>query len=96
MDRYDSDRKLRLILFSGIKQIEIGVRARFVNLLSESYGELWYLDATLFDTEPIVKNRIIQTTHLHTLGKLREEFNRAQAPFISEHRRRVNLLSHGD
>jgi abortive infection bacteriophage resistance protein len=88
MERYDFDRELRRMLFSGIKQIEIGVRARLVNLLSESYGEWWLLNSNLFETESILKNGIVQTTHLHTLSRLQEEFKRAQAPFILDHHRR--------
>jgi abortive infection bacteriophage resistance protein len=88
MSRYDFDRDLRLILFTGIEQIEIGIRARFVNLLSSTYGELWYLDCNLFETAPIMKKGIVQTMHLHMLDRLREEFNRGQEPFIRDHRQR--------
>jgi abortive infection bacteriophage resistance protein len=85
IDRYEFDRSLRLMLFAGIKRIEIGVRSRLVNSLSDAYGEFWYLNHRLFDTATTLKNGVVQTTHLHTLVKLQEEFNRAQEPFIREH-----------
>jgi abortive infection bacteriophage resistance protein len=85
MSRYEFDRKLRFILFSGIEQIEIAIRTKVINLLSASYGELWYLDRTLFETATTMKNGIVQTAHLHTINKLQEEFNRALEVFTREH-----------
>jgi abortive infection bacteriophage resistance protein len=84
MFRYEFDRKLRFILFSGIEQIEIAIRTKVINLLSASYGELWYLNRTLFETSTTMKDGIIQTAHLHTISKLQEEFNRALEVFTRE------------
>ena len=64
LDRYDFDRKLRLILFGGIERIEIAVRTSLIYHLSIAYGGLWYLNPALFETAPKIKNGISKTTHL--------------------------------
>ena len=85
MERYDFDRHLRQILFGGIEQIEIAVRTKMIYFLSIAYGELWYLNPALFESNPKMKNGITQTTHLHTLDDLQTEFNRSQEIFIRNH-----------
>jgi abortive infection bacteriophage resistance protein len=88
LERYDFDRKLRHILFSSIEQIEIAVRTKLIYHLSLSYGGLWYLNPTLFETASKVKNGVAKTTHLHTLDELQKEFGRSQELFIKDHQRR--------
>ena len=43
VDRYNFDRSLRLILFEAIEIIEISLRTKIINHLSEAHGGLWYL-----------------------------------------------------
>jgi abortive infection bacteriophage resistance protein len=86
MDRYEFDRKLRLILFSGIEQIEIAVRTKLVNYMSLAHGELWYRDAALFESTGLSKNGVVKTAHLHVLDEMQKEFGRSQELFIRDHR----------
>ncbi|MDR1023906.1 MAG: Abi family protein [Prevotellaceae bacterium] len=88
LERYDFDRKLRLILFGGIERIEIAVRTSLIYHLSLAYGGLWYLNPALFEIASKIKNGVSKTTHLHTLGELQKEFVRSQELFIKDHQRR--------
>ena len=48
--RYDFDRSLRLILFDAIEIIEVALRAKIINHLSQAKDSgLWYLDESLFE-----------------------------------------------
>jgi abortive infection bacteriophage resistance protein len=48
--RYDFDRNLRLILFDAIEIIEVALRAKIINHLSQAKNSgLWYLDESLFE-----------------------------------------------
>jgi abortive infection bacteriophage resistance protein len=88
IERYDFDRKLRIILFDAVEQIEIALRTKMIYHLSIAYGGLWYLNPALFDTANIVIDGIKQTAHFHVLNELRKEFDRSQEIFIKDHRRR--------
>jgi abortive infection bacteriophage resistance protein len=78
MECYEFDRSLRFILFPAIERIEITVRSKLINYLSLAYGSLWYMDPPLFETSPKLKDGVTQTTHLHTLSRLRREFARSK------------------
>ena len=82
IDRYNFDRDLRLILFDAIERIEIALRTKMIYHLSISYGSLWYLDDTLFESTTITINTIQKTIHQNTLDDLKLEFNRSQEIFI--------------
>jgi abortive infection bacteriophage resistance protein len=86
LSRYDFDRRLRGILFTGIEQIEIGVRARLINQMSLAYGGLWYMDTLLFESSPKLKDGVFKTAHLHTVDKLRQEFDRSEESYIQRYR----------
>jgi abortive infection bacteriophage resistance protein len=88
LERYDFDRKLRSVLFTGIEQIEIGIRARLINHMSLAYGELWYMDTALFESSLTVKDGVSKTAHLHTLDRLQREFTRSEESYIQKHRLR--------
>lgn len=89
VDRYNFDRHLRLILFDAIERIEIALRTKMIYHLSISYGGLWYLNSTLFETTTIVlSDGTIKTIHQNTLDELRKEFNRSQEVFIKDHKTR--------
>ena len=48
--RYNFDRSLRLLLFDAIEIIEVALRAKIINHLSQAKGSgLWYLDDSLFE-----------------------------------------------
>lgn len=88
IDRYNFDRHLRLILFDAIERIEIALRTKMIYHLSMSYGGLWYLDSTLFDSTSITINGIAKTVHQNTIEELQKEFYRSQEIFIKDHRYR--------
>ncbi len=87
VERYNFDRRLRLILFDAIERIEISLRTKMIYHLSISYGGLWYLDNTLFEATTITLNDgTIKTIHQNTLDELQKEFKRSQEIFIKDHR----------
>ncbi len=88
VDRYNFDRHLRLILFDAIERIEIALRTKMIYHLSMSYGGLWHLDATLFNSSTVTINGSVVTIHQHTIEELKKEFNRSQEIFIKDHRYR--------
>lgn len=88
IDRYNFDRHLRLILFDAIERIEIALRTKMIYHLSMTYGGLWYLDASLFNSSTIIVNGTTKTVHQNTIEELQKEFNRSQEIFIKDHRYR--------
>lgn len=88
IDRYNFDRHLRLILFDAIERIEIALRTKMIYHLSMSYGGLWYLDDSLFNSSTIIVKGITKTIHQSMVDELRHEFNRSQEVFIKDHRKR--------
>jgi abortive infection bacteriophage resistance protein len=85
INRYDFDRRLRLILFDAIERIEIALRTKMIYHLSLSYGGLWYLDASLFENSTITINGIAKTVHQHSIDEIQKEFNRSQEIFVKNH-----------
>lgn len=79
IDKYTFDRHLRLKLFDAIERIEIALRTKMIYFLSMSYGGLWYLDQTLFQNAQM---------HQSLLGDLKDQFDRSQESFITDHRLR--------
>lgn len=48
--RYDFDHQLRLILFDAIEIIEVALRSKVINHMSQATNNgLWYLDSSLFE-----------------------------------------------
>ena len=88
IERYDFDRRLRIILFEAIEQIEIALRTKMIYHLSIAYGGLWYLNQAIFDTATITQKGTTKTAHMFALAELQKEFNRSQEIFIKEHRGR--------
>ena len=79
IERYNFDRKLRLILFDAIERIEIALRTKMIYFMSQSYGALWYRDPQYFhDLNKFNANKT----------KLEKEFNYSQEVFIRDHKRR--------
>jgi abortive infection bacteriophage resistance protein len=88
INRYNFDRHLKLILFDAIERIEVSLRTKMIYHLSLSYGGLWYLDASLFETNTVVIGDVTKTIHKHTLDDLQKEFQRSQEIFIKDQRKR--------
>lgn len=75
--RYNFDRNLRLILFEAIEIIEVALRAKIINHLSQANDSgLWYLDPSLFENFDYYEELI--------LG-LKYEFDRTTEPFAKEY-----------
>ena len=87
IERYNFDRRLRLILFDAIERIEIALRTKMIYHLSMAYGSLWYLDTKLFEKTPLPSDPNT-TIHQNTIAELKKEFNRSQEIFIKEQKRR--------
>ena len=87
IERYNFDRRLRIILFDAIERIEIALRTKMIYHLSITYGSLWYLDNKLFEKTqlPADPNK---TIHQNTIAELKKEFNRSQEIFIKDQKRR--------
>lgn len=88
IDRYNFDRHLRLILFDAIERIEIALRTKMIYHLSMTYGSLWYLNGSLFNTSTILINGVAKSVHQNTIEELQKEFKRSQEIFIKDHRYR--------
>jgi abortive infection bacteriophage resistance protein len=81
IDRYTFDHKFRVILFDAIETIEVALRAKIINHMSQAAGNgLWYLDPALFEDEQ---------RHLDFVLELKYEFERSAEPFaknyVAEH-----------
>lgn len=75
--RYNFDRNLRLVLFDAIEIIEVALRAKIINHLSQAKGNgLWYLDKTLFEREDYFEDFVLD---------LKYEFSRSTEPFAKEY-----------
>ena len=71
--RYTFDRSLRLILFDAIEIIEVALRAKIINHLSQAKSSgLWYLDSSLFERKDYYEDFVLDLKH---------EFNRSTEPF---------------
>lgn len=59
-DLYSFDRKLKIILFEGIENIEVSVKTHLSNTMSENHGTRWYLNESHFlsesDRRQIIRN----------------------------------------
>ncbi|TCK85766.1 Abi family protein [Albibacterium bauzanense] len=88
LDRYNFDRRLRLILFDAIERIEIALRTKMIYILSMNFGGLWYLDTSIFQTTVLEINGVSKTLHMHTVNELKKEFNRSQEIFIKDQKTR--------
>lgn len=75
--RYNFDREMRLILFEAVEGIEIALRTKMINHLSQTNGSLWYLDMSLFE------NKNLFTEHIFDLKK---EFDRSKDRIAVEFR----------
>ena len=87
IERYNFDRRLRIILFDAIERIEIALRTKMIYHLSITYGSLWYLDNKLFEKTPLPADPN-KTIHQNTIAELKKEFNRSQEIFIKDQKRR--------
>jgi abortive infection bacteriophage resistance protein len=87
IERYNFDRRLRLILFDAIERIEIALRTKMIYHLSLAYGSLWYLDSNLFETTSLPSNPSV-TIYQNTIIELKKEFFRSQEIFIKDQRSR--------
>ncbi|MBQ0086370.1 MAG: Abi family protein [Bacteroidales bacterium] len=77
LKRYDFDRQLRVILFSAIEIIEVALRTKIINHLSQAANSgLWYLDRNLFERQDYFEDFVYD---------LKYEFNRCTEPFAKKY-----------
>ena len=75
--RYNFDRILRQILFDAIETIEVALRAKIINHLSQAKDSgLWYLDESLFEKMDYYEDFLLD---------LKYEFERSTEPFAKEY-----------
>ncbi len=77
--RYLFDKELRLILFDAIETIEVALRTKMIYHLSQSYGGLYYTEATLFDNKKF---------HQQHTDDLMSEFMRSGEIFVKDYKRK--------
>lgn len=83
IQRYNFDREMRLILFEAIEGIEIALRTKMINHLSQTNGGLWYLDDNLFEDKDLFTEHILE---------LKKEFNRSKDRVAMEFRNNNNWI----
>lgn len=77
IDRYEFDKKLRNILFDAIEVLEVGLRTKFISILSLATNTgLWYLDGSLFNN---------QQFHANLVMEMKYEFDRNSDPFVRQY-----------
>ena len=75
--RYNFDRSLRLVLFDAIEIIEVALRAKLINHLSQAKDSgLWYLDDSIFERKDYFEELALD---------LKYEFDRSTEPFARDY-----------
>ncbi len=75
--RYNFDCSLRLILFDAIEIIEVALRVKIINHLSQAKDSgLWYLDESLFEKMEYYEDFLLDFKY---------EFERSTEPFAKEY-----------
>lgn len=83
VQRYDFDREMRFILFEAIEAIEVALRTKMINHLSQTKGGLWYLDDSLFEDKALFHDHILE---------LKAEFDRSKDRIASDFRNNNNWI----
>lgn len=77
IERYSFDHDFRMILFDAIETIEVALRAKIINHMSQAAGNgLWYLDSSLVED---------QERHTDFVLDLKYEFERSTEPFAKNY-----------
>lgn len=76
IDLYNFDRDLRMLLFSAVQSLEIGLRTKMIHHISLKYGAFWFMDASLFQNQDIFQN---------CLKQVKQELLRTKEDFIIDH-----------
>jgi abortive infection bacteriophage resistance protein len=106
---YQFDVHLRQILFAGVKQVELALRAQFAHQLSLSYGSHFYLNSDLFRVPVISPAGRTLWNHNSEIQKITEAVQTSREVFIKHYLKQyddpyqkppiwmvVELLSIGD
>ena len=83
VQRYDFDREMRFILFEAIEAIEVALRTKMINHLSQTKGGLWYLDDSIFEDKALFHDHILE---------LKAEFDRSKDRIASDFRNNNNWI----
>lgn len=73
---YVFDKKLRMLIFTAIQDLEIALRTRVIQHFSLKYGAFWFMDVNLFKDKHIFRN---------CLENIQNEVNRSNEDFLKEH-----------
>lgn len=73
---YLFDKKLRMLVFTSIQDIEIALRTRIIQHFSLKYGAFWFMDEGLFKDESIFRK---------CLENIQKEVSRSNEDFLKEH-----------
>ena len=76
IDLYNFDRDLRLLLFSAVQSLEIGLRTKMIHHISLHYGAFWFTDSSHFQNQDIFQN---------CLKQVKQELSRTKEDFIVDH-----------
>jgi abortive infection bacteriophage resistance protein len=77
MRLYTFDHKIRILLFDAIETIEVALRAKVINLMSQTTRDgLWYLNSNLFENVKF---------HEDFVHAIKLEFERSTEPFAKEY-----------
>jgi len=83
---YDFDRKLRLIIFDAIGQIEVALRAQIIYQYALDHGSHWYLNSQLFKDPGFNKKKeCIDYFQTFQDALSNEIFRNRRDPFISHY-----------
>ncbi|GHG01343.1 hypothetical protein GCM10017783_11990 [Deinococcus piscis] len=77
------DTRLRLHIFAGIQEVEIGIRQCMAEQLMQTHGLRWYTDSALFRTPRPGRSDF---DHSLFLVQARAEFDRSHEPFVTHYR----------
>lgn len=73
---YNFDRDLRLLLFSAVQSMEIGLRTKMIHHISLKYGAFWFTEISHFKSPDIFQS---------CLKQVKQELSRTKEDFIVNH-----------
>ena len=77
IQRYDFDQKLHSILFEAVGIIEVALRSKIINVMSQAADNgLWYLNSSLFEDKDYHEEFVLDLKH---------EFGRCTEPFARDY-----------
>ena len=101
-DTYLFDRKLKMILFEALENIEISVKTQLSNIMSIAHGSHWYTDSSHFISEAerktIIRDTIVGTdipklfNHSDFLSTIEKELEAPEEFFLKHYKKTYEPL----